>query len=203
MNALATINPAAVKHRGLITVSIMAAMIMQILDMTIANVALPHMQTSLGAAQDTITWVLTSYIVASAIATPITGWFADRIGRKQIFLICVAGFVGSSALCGTAFSLEEMVLFRIAQGARYGHARCVDLAATHCQEVGRSCLGFDPVDAGVGVLAERQEFQVCDRDAIARADGGNQCLVGDRWFLEHGTPMLVRYSRFGVACACT
>jgi DHA2 family multidrug resistance protein len=117
VNAVAAINPAAVKHRGLITVSIMAAMIMQILDMTIANVALPHMQTSLGAAQDTITWVLTSYIVASAIATPITGWFADRIGRKQLFLICVAGFVGSSALCGTAFSLEEMVVFRIAQGA--------------------------------------------------------------------------------------
>ena len=107
----------AVKHRGLITVSIMAAMIMQILDMTIANVALPHMQTSLGAAQDTITWVLTSYIVASAIATPITGWLADRIGRKQLFLICIAGFVGSSALCGTALSLDEMVFFRIAQGA--------------------------------------------------------------------------------------
>jgi DHA2 family multidrug resistance protein len=109
--------PAAVQHRGLITISIMAAMIMQILDMTIANVALPHMQTSLGAAQDTITWVLTSYIVASAIATPITGWMADRIGRKQLFMICVAGFVISSALCGTAFSLDEMVLFRVAQGA--------------------------------------------------------------------------------------
>jgi DHA2 family multidrug resistance protein len=107
----------AVRHRGLITVSIMAAMIMQILDMTIANVALPHMQTSLGAAQDTITWVLTSYIVAAAIATPITGWVADRIGRKQLFLICIAGFVAASALCGTAFSLEEMVFFRVLQGA--------------------------------------------------------------------------------------
>jgi MFS transporter, DHA2 family, multidrug resistance protein len=106
-----------VKHRGLITVSIMAAMIMQILDMTIANVALPHMQASLGAAQDTITWVLTSYIVAAAIATPITGWLSDRLGRKRIFLICVAGFVLSSALCGTAFNLEEMVVFRVLQGA--------------------------------------------------------------------------------------
>ena len=75
-----------VKHRGLITVSVMAAMIMVILDMTIANVALPHMQASLGAAQDTITWVLTSYIVAQAIATPITGWLADNIGRKHLFL---------------------------------------------------------------------------------------------------------------------
>src|SRR5581483_3793159 len=77
----------------------------------------PHMQASLGAAQDTITWVLTSYIVAAAIATPITGWLSDNIGRKNLFLICVAGFVGSSALCGTAFNLEEMVLFRIMQGA--------------------------------------------------------------------------------------
>ncbi len=106
-----------VKHRGLITISVMAAMIMVILDMTIANVALPHMQASLGAARDTITWVLTSYIVAQAIATPITGWLADNIGRKKLFAICVAGFVGSSALCGTALGLEEMVLFRIMQGA--------------------------------------------------------------------------------------
>ena len=72
----------------------MVAMIMQILDTTIANVALPHMQTSLGAAQDTITWVLTSYIVAAAIATPITGWLSDNIGRKRLFMICVVGFVG-------------------------------------------------------------------------------------------------------------
>jgi DHA2 family multidrug resistance protein len=106
-----------VKHRGLITASVMVAMIMVILDMTIANVALPHMQASLGAAQDTITWVLTSYIVAQAIATPITGWLSDNIGRKRLFLICVAGFIASSALCGTAFSLEEMVFFRILQGA--------------------------------------------------------------------------------------
>ncbi len=105
------------RHRGLITVAIMAAMIMQILDMTIANVALPHMQTSLGASQDTITWVLTSYIVAAAIATPITGWLADNFGRKRLFLVCVVGFVASSALCGTAFSLGEMVVFRLMQGA--------------------------------------------------------------------------------------
>ena len=95
----------------------MAAMIMVILDMTIANVALPHMQASLGAAQDTITWVLTSYIVAQAIATPITGWLSDNIGRKNLFMICVVGFVGSSALCGTALGLDEMVIFRILQGA--------------------------------------------------------------------------------------
>ena len=106
-----------VKHRGLITGSVMIAMIMVILDMTIANVALPHMQASLGAARDTITWVLTSYIVAQAIMTPITGWLSDNIGRKKLFAICVAGFVASSALCGTALGLEEMVLFRVMQGA--------------------------------------------------------------------------------------
>ena len=117
---MATAAPAPfveVKHRGLITASVMAAMIMVILDTTIANVALPYMQTSLGAAQDTITWVLTSYIVAQAIATPITGWLSDNIGRKKLFMICIVGFVASSALCGTALSLDEMVLFRVLQGA--------------------------------------------------------------------------------------
>jgi MFS transporter, DHA2 family, multidrug resistance protein len=114
----AAVTPAflPVKHRGLVTVAVMAAMILQILDTTITNVALPHMQASLGAAQDTITWVLTSYIVAAAIATPITGWFADTIGRKRLFLTCVAGFVAASALCGIAFSLSEMVVFRVLQG---------------------------------------------------------------------------------------
>ncbi len=106
-----------VKHRGLITGSVMIAMIMVILDMTIANVALPHMQASLGADQTTVTWVLTSYIVAQAIATPITGWLSDNIGRKKLFAVCVAGFVLSSALCGTSLSLNEMVLFRVMQGA--------------------------------------------------------------------------------------
>jgi len=109
--------PHEVKHRGLITLCIMAAMVMQVLDTTIANVALPHMQASLGAAQDTITWVLTSYIVAAAIATPITGWLSDNIGRKRLFIICIIGFVVTSALCGTAFTLTEMVFFRLLQGA--------------------------------------------------------------------------------------
>jgi DHA2 family multidrug resistance protein len=113
----APISPTTVKHRALITMSVMAAMIMQVLDTTIANVALPHMQASLGAAQDTITWVLTSYIVAAAIATPITGWLSDNIGRKRLFMICVVGFVITSALCGIAFNLEEMVFFRLLQGA--------------------------------------------------------------------------------------
>jgi DHA2 family multidrug resistance protein len=105
-----------VSHRGLLTLGVMLATIMQILDTTIANVALPHMQTSLGATADTITWVLTSYIVASAIAIPITGWLSDRIGSRNLFLISVVGFIVASALCGAAQSLEEMVAFRILQG---------------------------------------------------------------------------------------
>jgi len=109
-------NTENVKHRGMITVSIMLATIMQVLDTTIANVALPSMQGSLSAAQDTITWVLTSYIVAAAIATPLTGWLADRVGRKRLFLTSVAGFTVTSVLCGLAGSLTTMVLFRLLQG---------------------------------------------------------------------------------------
>ncbi len=103
-------------HRGLVTVSIMAATIMQALDTTIANVALPYMQWSLSAAQDQIAWVLTSYIVAAAIATPLTGWLVTRYGRKRIFLGCVAGFTMASMLCGAAASLRQIVLFRLLQG---------------------------------------------------------------------------------------
>src|SRR5579864_8204728 len=110
-------HPLPTGQRLIVTVGIMAAVLLQVLDTTIANVALPHMQASLGAAQDTITWVLTSYIVAAAIATPITGWLSDNYGRKRLFIVCIIGFVVTSALCGTAFSLTEMVIFRLAQGA--------------------------------------------------------------------------------------
>ena len=105
-----------VPHRGLLSLATMLAVIMQVLDTTIANVALPSMQGSLGAAQDTINWVLTSYIVASAIVMPLTGWIADAIGRNRLFLISVAGFTLASCLCGLAGSLTQMVLFRVLQG---------------------------------------------------------------------------------------
>lgn len=102
--------------RPFIVVSIMLATIMQALDTTIANVALPHMQGSLNATYDQISWVLTSYIVAAAIMTPPTGFLTARLGRKKMFLTCVVGFTIVSVLCGMATTLPEMVLFRLMQG---------------------------------------------------------------------------------------
>jgi DHA2 family multidrug resistance protein len=114
--AAASSGPGAIPNRGLITISIMLATVMSSLDTTIANVALPHIQGSVSASQDQITWVLTSYIVAAAIMTPLTGWLAGRLGRKLVFMVSVAGFTAASALCGIAGSLVEIVLFRLLQG---------------------------------------------------------------------------------------
>lgn len=104
------------RHVALLTLCVMLATIMQALDTTIANVALPYMQGSLSATTDQINWVLTSYIVAAAIATPVTGFLEQRLGRKRLFQIAVAGFTGASVLCGIATSLPEMVVFRLLQG---------------------------------------------------------------------------------------
>jgi len=103
-------------HYWLMIVGAMAASLLQILDTTIANVALPHMQSSLGATVDTITWVLTSYIIASAVALPVTGWLSDQIGGRTLFIGSVAGFILASMMCGLAQNLEEMVAFRAIQG---------------------------------------------------------------------------------------
>jgi DHA2 family multidrug resistance protein len=94
----------------------MLATFMQGVDTTIANVALPHMQGSFSAAQDQIAWVVTSYIVAAAIMTPLTGWLAGRFGIKYVFFISVGGFTLASALCGVATSLTQMVIYRLLQG---------------------------------------------------------------------------------------
>jgi DHA2 family multidrug resistance protein len=99
-----------------ITIAVMLATVMSSLDTTIANVALPHIQGSVSASVDQITWVLTSYIVATAIMMPLTGFLADRLGRKRVFLISIAGFITASMLCGVANSLMEIVLFRLLQG---------------------------------------------------------------------------------------
>ncbi len=100
-----------------LTVGIMLASLIQVLDTTIANVAIPHMQSSLGSTPDEISWVLTSYIVAVAVFMPITGWLADRVGSRRLFIWSVAGFIVSSMLCGMAQNVTEMVIFRALQGA--------------------------------------------------------------------------------------
>jgi DHA2 family multidrug resistance protein len=103
-------------RRVLITVCTMTATVMQALDTTIANVALPYMQGSLSASLDQINWVLTSYIVAAAIMTAPIGWLSERFGRKKLFIICVGGFTVASFLCALAQNIEQMVLFRLLQG---------------------------------------------------------------------------------------
>src|SRR6202163_3168707 len=103
-------------NRAMITATVMLATLMQALDTTIANVALPYMQGSLSATSDEINWVLTSYIVAAAIITPATGWLEARFGRKPLFLTAVIGFIVSSMLCGAAVSLGQIVVFRLLQG---------------------------------------------------------------------------------------
>jgi DHA2 family multidrug resistance protein len=124
--AEAATHPLPRGERLIVTIGVMMAVLLQVLDTTIANVALPHMQASLSATQDTINWVLTSYIVSSAIALPISGWLADKVGRKRLLLISVALFTGASVLCATATSLGEMVAFRALQGV--GGAFIVPLA---------------------------------------------------------------------------
>ena len=100
----------------MVTICAMTATIMQALDTTIANVALPYMQGTLSASQDQINWVLTSYIVAAAIMTAPVGWIANRFGRKRIFIVCSAGFTIASVMCGLAQDINQMVLFRLLQG---------------------------------------------------------------------------------------
>src|SRR3979490_1597734 len=100
-------------NRPMLTLSIMLATLIQTLHSTIANVALTHMQGTLSASQDEITWVLTSYIVAAAIATPLTGWLSDRLSTKRLLIISIAGFTVASALCGLSESLAQIVASRL------------------------------------------------------------------------------------------
>lgn len=118
MTAAASTSTAAVPgfRRNMVTICAMTATIMQALDTTIANVALPYMQGTLSASQDQINWVLTSYIVAAAIMTAPVGWVANRFGRKKVFIVCSAGFTIASVMCGLAQDITQMVLFRLLQG---------------------------------------------------------------------------------------
>jgi len=114
--ATAPIAPVAKADRVMITLAVMSATLMQVLDTTIVNVALPHMQGELGATSDQISWVLTSYLVSSAIFMPLTGYLADVLGRKRFLLLSISGFIVASALCGISQGLGEIVLFRLLQG---------------------------------------------------------------------------------------
>ncbi|HEY1934680.1 MAG TPA: DHA2 family efflux MFS transporter permease subunit [Acetobacteraceae bacterium] len=105
-----------VPYRALITLSVMLGNLMQSLDASIANVSLPYMQGTLSTSADEITWVLTSYVIAAAIMTAPVGWLAVRFGRKNLHVVCMTGFVIASMLCGTADTLEQMVVFRFLQG---------------------------------------------------------------------------------------
>ncbi|HUA00114.1 MAG TPA: DHA2 family efflux MFS transporter permease subunit [Candidatus Aquilonibacter sp.] len=104
----------------LIAVVVAMAAFMEVLDTSIANVALPYMAGSLGASNDQSTWVLTSYLVSNAIVLPISGWFANALGRKRFFMTCLVIFTVSSLLCGIAPSLGAIIFFRILQGAGGG-----------------------------------------------------------------------------------
>src|SRR6185437_7104327 len=118
MSTEASPSPAAAltSNRGMMTATVICACVLQGIDTTIANVCLPHIQGSMSASQDQISWVLTSYIVASAIMMPLTGWLAGRFGVKYIFIASVVGFTLASALCGAATSLTQLVASRILQG---------------------------------------------------------------------------------------
>src|SRR5271166_5979121 len=102
-----------IENRKPITAALMLATLMNTLDSTIANVALPHIQGSVSAAQDQITWVLTSYIIATAIMMPLSGWLSEKIGRKTMFLLSIVGFTLASMGCGLSTSLPEIVIFRL------------------------------------------------------------------------------------------
>ncbi len=123
----------SIPHRGLIIAAVMLATIIEVLDMTIVNVSLPHMMGSLGANTQEITWVLTAYIVSAAICMPLTGFLSKRFGQKRLLLVSIAGFLVSSVLCGASTDLTEMLVFRTFQGI-FG-ASLVPLSQTILQSV--------------------------------------------------------------------
>jgi DHA2 family multidrug resistance protein len=138
-------------NRGPITVCVILATLMQALDTTIANVALPYMQGSVSASQDQIDWVLTSYIVAAAIMTPPTGFLASRFGLKRLFLVSITGFTVASMFCGMAQSLTQIVLFRVLQGA-FGASLVPLSQSVLLGSYPRERQGFAMALFGVGVM---------------------------------------------------
>src|SRR5271167_3511354 len=117
--AAITMNEAAWRpavNPWIIALTVTLATFMEVLDTSIANVALPHIAGSLSAGQDESTWVLTSYLVSNAIILPMSGWFSNLIGRKRFYMLCVVVFTASSFLCGLAPSLGTLIVFRVIQG---------------------------------------------------------------------------------------
>ena len=140
-----------VPHRLIITLCTVGATLMQALDQTIANVALPYMQGSFSSSFDEITWVLTSYITASAIMTAPVGWLAARYGRKPLYVGCILGFTVTSMLCGAAQSLGQIVVFRVLQGM-FGAALVPLSQATLLDIYPPERRGFAMAIWGVGVM---------------------------------------------------
>src|ERR1700678_4028194 len=104
-------------RKWIIAFSVMLGTVLEVLDSSIVNVSLPHMQGSFSASVDEIAWVVTSYLVAAGIMIPMTGWIAAGSGRKDYFVASITMFIVSSALCGVAQSLNQIVFFRLLQGA--------------------------------------------------------------------------------------
>src|SRR5213075_2920287 len=104
----------------IIAIAVTLATFMEVLDTSIANVALPHIAGSLSAGQNESTWVLTSYLVTNAIVLPLSGWLSMAMGRKRFFLACIAGFSVSSLFCGLAPNLGALIVFRAIQGLTGG-----------------------------------------------------------------------------------
>jgi multidrug resistance protein len=143
--------PLNVRHRAMITVSAIGATLLQSLDQTIANVALPYMQGSFSASYDEITWVLTSYITAAAIMTAPVGWMSTRFGRKPLYITCIVGFTVASMLCGAAQSLAQIVGFRLLQGM-FGAALVPLSQATLLDIYPTERRGFAMAIWGMGVM---------------------------------------------------
>jgi MFS transporter, DHA2 family, multidrug resistance protein len=99
-----------------LVIAVVLTAVLEVLDITIVSVAIPHMLGTFGATSDQITWVLTSYLVSAAVVMPLTGYLSARLGRRRLLIFSIVGFVISSALCGVSWNLESMVIFRLAQG---------------------------------------------------------------------------------------
>src|SRR5271170_550256 len=138
-------------NRAMITACAIGATVLQLLDQTIANVALPYMQGTFSSSYDEITWVLTSYITASAIMTAPVGWLATRYGRKPLYVGCILGFTVASMLCGAAQSLAQIVVFRVLQGM-FGAALVPLSQATLLDIYPPERRGFAMAIWGVGVM---------------------------------------------------